>query len=120
METPQVASKFSKSVGVICKSSFCFTVIGQFCVLYSIHLSIPISHLRCLVLLQKRIVRIINKRGFDAHSGQLFKNLNMILKLGDISILCISGTLCFLSKITQSRPVFPDPFYVLFNQVHGL
>ena len=42
-----------------------------------------LTQLRRLILLQKRIVRIISKKGFDAHTNPLFKNL-MILKLEDI------------------------------------
>ena len=41
------------------------------------------THLRRLVLLQNRIVRVISKKGFDAHTEPLFKNL-IILKLEDI------------------------------------
>ena len=42
-----------------------------------------LTQLRRLILLQKRIVRIISKKAFDAHTNPLFKNL-MILKLEDI------------------------------------
>ena len=41
------------------------------------------TQLRRLILLQKRIVRIISKEGFDAHTNPLFESL-MILKLEDI------------------------------------
>ena len=63
---------------------------GQLCVLYALvysYLEYCIlvwsstypSHLRRLVLLQNRIVRVIRKKGFDAYTEPLFKNL-MILK----------------------------------------
>ena len=48
----------------------------------SMEFDIP-YHLRRLVLLQNRIVRVISKKGFGAHTEPLFKNL-MILKLEDI------------------------------------
>ena len=50
---------------------------------FSVGFDIPYTHLRRLVLLQKRIVRIISKKVFDAHTNPLFKS-PMILKLEDI------------------------------------
>ena len=82
----QVASKVSKSVGVIHKSSFCLTRTALCTLYYSLIYSYlqycmlewgstyP-THLRCLVLLQKRIIRIISKKGFDAHTNPLFQSL---------------------------------------------
>ena len=83
----QVASKVSKSVGVIHKSSFCLTRTALCTLYYSLIYSYlqycmlewgstyP-THLRCLVLLQKRIIRIISKKGFDAHTNPLFQSLS--------------------------------------------
>ena len=90
----QVASAVSKSVGVTRKSSFCLTRTALFTLYYSVvysYLQYCIlvwgstypTHLRRLVLLQKRIIRIISKRSFDAHTNPLFKSL-MILKIEDI------------------------------------
>ena len=72
------------------------------------------TQLRRLILLQKRIVRIISKKGFDAHTNPLFESL-MILKLEDIYSAALLENSCFLLKITQFLPVFPDPFHVLIN-----
>ena len=107
-----------------------FASLGQLCVLYTIHLSILIFNiafqygirltlpyptlLRRLVLLQKRIVRIISKNGFDAHTDPLFKNI-MILKLEDIYSLHLEKFMVFFSKITQFLLVFPDLFYALIK-----
>ena len=90
----QVASKVSESVGVILKSSFYLTRKALCTLYYSLvysYLQYCIlvwgstcpTNLRRLVLLQKRTVRIISKKGFDAHTNLLFKSL-MILKLEDI------------------------------------
>ena len=41
------------------------------------------THLRRLVLLQKRVVGIISHKGFDIHTDPLFKNL-MVLEIEDV------------------------------------
>ena len=43
------------------------------------------TNLRRLVILQKRIIRIINKSHFNAHTGPIFKDLG-ILKFYDIHL----------------------------------
>lgn len=63
------------------------------------------SNLRRLVILQKRIIRIINKSGTDDHTTPIFKNLKL-LKFHDINKLCVS--LCFASKITYYLQVLRD------------
>ena len=98
----------SKSVGVVRKSAFCLTRTAlctsyysrvysylQYCILVW-GLTYP-THLKRLVLLQKRIVRIISKKGFDAHTNPLFKNL-MILKLEDIYSLHLGQKFMFSLK----------------------
>ena len=85
------SSQATKSVGVIRKSRFCLTRTALCTLYYSIvYLLFSIvlgstypTHLRRLVLLQKRIVRIISKKGFDANTNPLFNSL-MILKLEHI------------------------------------
>ena len=69
------------------------------------------THLRRLVLLQNCIVIVISKKGFEAHTDPLFKNL-MILKLEDIYLFFASRE---ISNILQFLPAFPDPFYVLIK-----
>ena len=74
------------------------------------------THLRRLVLLQNRIVRVISKKGFEAHTDPLFKNL-MILKLEDIYSLHL-GKFKFSFKNTS----FPSSFsrsILRTYQVHG-
>ena len=76
-----------------------FALLGQLCVLYTnlftclflfsilhfrVGFDIPYStYNQAPNLVAKRIVRIISKKGFDAHTNPLFKSL-MILKLEDI------------------------------------
>ena len=74
------------------------------------------THLRRLVLLQNCIVIVISKKGFEAHTDPLFKNL-MILKLEDIYSLHL-GKFKFSFKNTS----FPSSFsgsILRTNQVHG-
>ena len=74
------------------------------------------THLRRLVLLQNCIVIVISKKGFEAHTDPLFKNL-MILKLEDIYSLHL-GKFKFSFKNTP----FPSSFsrsILRTNQVHG-
>ena len=74
------------------------------------------THLRCLVLLQKRIIRIISKKGFDAHTNPLFKSL-MILKLEDIYSLHL-GKFMFPFK-NNSVPSSFSRSILRTNQVDG-
>ena len=78
----KAASKISKSVGVIRNSSFCLTktaLCTLYCSLVYSYLQYCIlvwgstypTHLRRIVLFQKRIIRIISKKGFDAHIDPL-------------------------------------------------
>ena len=74
------------------------------------------THLRRLVLLQNRIVRVISDKGFDAHTEPLFKNL-MILKLEDIYSLHL-GKFMFSFK-NNSIPSSFSKSILRTNQVHG-
>ena len=123
----QVESAVSKSVGVIRKSSFCFTRTALCTLYYSLvysYLQYCIlawgstypTHLRRLVLLQKRIIRIISKKGFDAHTNPLFKSL-MILKLEDIYSLYLGKFMFSLKK--NSVPSSFSRSILRTNQVHG-
>ena len=51
-----------------------------------------------LVILQKRIIRIINKSHFNAHTDPIFKDLG-ILKFNDIHLLQLGQLRCILAKI---------------------
>ena len=79
----------SKAVGIIYKSSFCldnsslrilyFSLIYPYlfyCV--SVWASTYPSNLRRLITLQKRVIRIISRSAFDAHTDPLFKNLKIL------------------------------------------
>ena len=84
----------------------------QYCIL--VWSSTYPTHLRRLVLLQNCIVIVISKKGFEAHTDPLFKNL-MILKLEDIYSLHL-GKFKFSFKNTS----IPSSFSILrTNQVHG-
>ena len=74
------------------------------------------THLRCLVLLQKRIIRIISKNGVDVHTNPLFKSLT-ILKLKDIYSLHL-GKFMFSLK-NNSVPSSFSRSILRSNQVHG-
>ena len=77
---------------------------------------IPYTHLRRLVFLQKRIVRIISKRGFDAYTNPLFKS-PMILKLEHIYSLHL-GKFMFSVK-NNSVPSSFSRSILRTNQVNG-
>ena len=74
------------------------------------------THLRRLVLLQNCIVIVISKKGFEAHTDPLFKNL-MILKLEDIYSLHL-GKFKFSLKNTSIASSFSRSI-LRINQVHG-
>ena len=116
----QVASKVSKSVGVSHKSSFCLTRTALCTLYYSLIYSYlqycmlewgstyP-THLRRLVLLQKRIIRIISKKGFDAHTNPLFQSLT-ILKLEDIYSPHLGKFMFSFKKLLSSFQFFQIRF----------
>ena len=73
------------------------------------------SNLNRIFLLQKKIIRIISKSAFDAHTEPIFKQLK-ILKLSDIYRSQI-GKLMFSFK----KGLLPDAFsgmFLLTNQIH--
>ena len=92
-----IATKVSKSIGIIYKCSFYLSKTPLRILYYS--LIYPYFHycnvvwastyktnFRRLVTLQKRTVRIINNSNFDAHTDPIFKELS-ILKFNDIHLL---------------------------------
>ena len=86
----------------------------QYCIL--VWSSTYPTHLMRFVLLQNRIVRVISKKGFDAHTEPLFKNL-MILKLEDFYSLHLAKFM-FSFKNTSIRSSFSRSI-LRTNQVHG-
>ena len=101
----------SKAVGIIYKSSFCFDNsslrILYFSLIYpylfycvSVWASTYPSNLRRLITLQKRVIRIMSRSAFDAHTDPLFKNLKILnlesiykLQIGKFMYQCRSGLL---------------------------
>jgi hypothetical protein len=86
-----IASRISKSIGIIYKSSFFLSRSAlrilyyaliypylQYCII--IWGSTYPSCLYRINLLQKRVIRIINREVYDAHTDAIFRNLNMNLK----------------------------------------
>ena len=117
-----LASKVSRSLCVISKSSFCLCksalrtlyIILQYCI--SVWgLTYP-TNLKRLVLLQKRAMRIISKSCYGAHTEPIFKNL-CILPLNDMYLAEI-GKIMFQYKTGLLPDVFNNTF-LRRNQVHG-
>ena len=92
--TSHIASKISKSVGIILRSSLYLFKSSLKTLYYGlvypylqycnvVWASTYQSNLNRIVILQKRIVRIISKVKFDSHTDPLYKELN-ILKFHDI------------------------------------
>ena len=110
----------SKAIGIIYKSSFCLnnsalrTLYLFYCV--SVWASTYPSNLRRLITLQKRVVRIMSRTAFDAHTEPLFKNLR-ILNLKDIYKLQI-GKFMYQCKSGLLPDSFNDMFLVT-RQVHS-
>ena len=73
-------------------------------------------NLRRLVILQKRIIRIINKSHFNAHIGPIFRDLG-ILKFDDIHLLQL-GQIMYSCKNSFLPPRFNNNFSQR-NQFHS-
>ena len=103
-----ISRKISKSIRIIYKSNFflpksCLRIL-YFSLIYPyLHYCILVwgstyqSNLKRVVLLRKRVIRISNKKEYDAHTSTLFKE-SMILKLNDIYLFCL-GKFMYLLKI---------------------
>ena len=86
MHFSHLANKISKSIGVIYKASLCLPLESLRTLYYSMiypylqccvivwGLTYP-TNIRRIELLQKRVVRILNKSAFDAHTSPIFKKL---------------------------------------------
>ena len=117
----------SKAIGIIYKSSFCLNNSSLRTLYYSliypylfycvsVWASTYPSNLRRLITLQKRVVRIMSRTAFDAHTEPLFKNLR-ILNLKDIYKLQI-GKFMYQCKSGLLPDSFNDMFFVT-RQVHS-
>jgi len=91
-----LASKLSKSIGIIHKSKF-FLSTHSLRILYN-SMILPYlyycnlawgstykTNLQRIVILQKRAVRIVNNSAYDANTGPIFKKLEL-LKFHDIHL----------------------------------
>ena len=114
-----VATKVSKSVGIIYKSSFCLNKTSLCTLYYSLvypylHYCANVcgstyqSNLKRLINLQKRVIRIASRSSFDAHTNPIFVSLR-ILKFKDIIKLQI-GKVMYLYK----NCLLPDSFSDMF------
>ena len=74
------------------------------------------TNLRRLVILQKRIIRVINKSHFNAHTDPIFKDLG-ILKFNDIHLLQL-GHFMYSYKDSFLPPRFKNNFSQS-NQFHS-
>ena len=84
-----IARKISKSIGIIYRASFCLP-ISSLCMLYyslvkpylvyciSEWGATYASNLKRILLLQKKVLRIISKSAFDAHTDPLFMQLKIL------------------------------------------
>lgn len=121
-----IASKISKSIGIIFRSSFYLFKTSLRTLYYSmIHpyleycnvvwASTYPSNLHRIILLQKRVIRILNKSKFDAHTDPIFKKFSL-LKLSDICLLQLGK---FMYSYNNSLlPKRFDNMFVLNNQIH--
>ena len=107
-----LAIKISKSIGIMFRSSF-FLSTSSLRMLYNsmilhylnyCHLvwgSAYKSNLQRIVILQKRVIRIVDKSYYNARTEPIFKKLNL-LKFQDIHLLHLGQFMCSRLKILFS------------------
>ena len=114
----------SKSIGIIKKASFYLSKSTLLTLYYSLVYpymqycilvwgSMYPSNLRRIVLLQKRVVRIINKAVYDAHTEPMFNDLGL-LPFQKIYLFHL-GNLCFCSTKECYRLILIIFFVVLIK-----
>ena len=121
-----IAGKIPKSVGIIGRSSPCLTMLTlktlysslvyyyfQYCII--VWGSTYPTNLIRLILLQKRIITIVNKKPFDAHTDPLFRD-SKFLKFVDIYSLHLGKFMCSYNN-NLLPPSFSN-FLLRTNQVH--
>ena len=117
----------SKAIGIIYKSSSCLNNSSlrmlYFSLVYpylfycmSVWASTYPSKLRRLITLQKRVVRIISRSAFNAHTDTLFKNLK-ILNFEDIYKLQL-GKFMYQYK-SGLLPYSFNNMFLVTRQVHS-
>ena len=126
-EISHVANKVAKSISIISRCSFFLPKSSLRMLYYSliypyfyycniVWASTYKTNLRRLVILQKRIIRIINKSHFNAHTDPIFKDLG-ILKFNDIHLLQL-GQFMYSCKNSFLPPRFNNNFSQS-NQFHS-
>ena len=122
-----IASKISRSIGVISKARYFISQTSLLQLYYSLVYpylyygnvvwgSTYKTRLKRLLILQKRIIRIITNSPFDAHTTPLFKKLSL-LKIDDIHSLQIA---LFMHSVHFNS--IPNTFQNLFkknSEVHN-
>ena len=114
-EISHVANKVAKSIGIISRCSFFLPKSSLRMLYYSsiypyfyycniVWASTYKTNLHRLVILQKRIIKIINKSHFNAHTNPIFKDLG-ILKFNDIHFLQLGQFYVFLQKFILTSKV---------------
>ena len=122
-----IANKISKSVGIIYRSSFYLSKSSLRSLYYSmiypylyycniVWASTYKSNLHRIVILQKRVIRIMNRAKYDAHSDPIFKDLE-ILKFEQIHLLQLG--LCMFSFKKFSLPEKCKSMFTLNDQLHS-
>ena len=118
-----ISRKISKSIGI----SFCLPKTSLRCLYYSLvypYLTYCVSvwgltyhsNLNRIIILQKKIIRIISKVSFNAHTSVLFKEQE-ILKFSDIYLYQI-GKFMYLFERGLLPNYFRDVF-TLASQIHS-
>ena len=122
-----VASKASKAIGVQYKSRFFLSKSSLHSLYYSLVYpyfyycilvwgSTYSSNLNRLITLQKRIVRIVNKESYRAHTDPIFKQLNL-LKLDQIYCFQV-GQFMFMAT-NRLLPQCFDSYFPLCKDIHN-
>ena len=73
------------------------------------------TNVKGLVILQKRVVRIVNKDAFNAHTNSIFAELNL-LKVDQIFLLQVVS---FMFRFENNLlPPFFDNYFPVVRQIH--
>ena len=121
-----VSRKVSKAIGILYKASFCLHQQAlktlYYCLVYpylqyclSVWGSTYSSNLNRLVLLQKKAVRIIARKKYDAHTAPIFVNLDM-LKFN--SIYCFQIAKILFQFKSNVLPAAFSSMFLQNDQVH--
>ena len=123
----RITKKVSKAIGLLCKSRFYISKFSLRTLYYSLVYpylyyrtiawgSTYPSNLNRLVILQKRVIRIINKDTFDAHTDPIFRDLKL-LRLDQIYLYQL-GKFMYLYR-TGSLSKYFHNYFPMTNEVHS-